>query len=308
MDAEIQREQAFTIKGVKFSSNWKEETADIVVLGKNATDANYAVRVYDTQAGSGLELLTKEVGEKGVIEWLPSKTPFTGNPEKVIREAEYRQSRINKNWTLDTSTGVLLQKGGIFAAKKVVDETGRSTGLLELHTLQGPKGAQEWFPAKNACIGSPEQVFRVAATRQWHMNELDALRRYPQSYIKGTDSEGGTIYKHSAMHHAVRIHSIAEKNKSAQLEILTTQYNEKTKKYEWMPAKTPFVGTPTEVYAEIRNREYGISKTLEAKSQGMAVGGTQKDANNGNEMKTDKVRQNVASTKVKGSQKKTRSF
>lgn len=253
-------------KGVRFNPSWTPDNNDksVVVLRNEGAEANYAVRIGENEKGNTLELLTKQVNEKNKLEWKPAKTPSFGDPEKVIREAEYREARIGKSWKLDTDKGVIVHKGGIFAARSVSDENGKNTGKVELLTKQGPKDKKEWMPAKNPCVGTPEQVFQTATYRQWNMDEINAFRKKPveyvKGYIKGKDGKDEMIFKHPGNRHAVRIHSISEDGKTAKLEVLTTQYNAEKKSFEWKPSKKPFIGTPSEAYSEIGNREYGIAQ------------------------------------------------
>lgn len=255
-------ERKVDIQGVNFGSSWSPDPATntVAVLRKEGGEANYAVRIEQGENGPKLTLLTKQATDKGGLAWMPSKTQCVGDPEKVIREAEYREARISKNWKLDTNKGVIVHKDGIFAARSVVDEKGKNTGKLELLTKQGPEGKKEWRPAKNPCVGTPEHVFQQTSHRQHTMNEIEAFRKKPIEYVKGKDSQGNMIFKHPGNRHAVRIHSMSEDGKTAKLEVLTTQFNAEQKRFEWMPAKKPFVGTPSEAYSEIGNREYGLAK------------------------------------------------
>lgn len=271
----MEREYALTVNGVSFREGWEADSKQNVVVFKREGHqySNFAVRIKESENGPKLELLTKQADEKGRMDWRSSETPYEGKPERVIQEVEYRQARIGKSWRLDADAKVLTHKDGIFAARSVLDGNGLETGKLELLTKQGTEGNKEWKPAKNPYVGSPEQVFRVATTRQWKLDEIKAARLMPDQYVLGKDSEGKEIFKHSGNRHAVRIYAKAEDGKSAKLEILTTQFNPEKKKFEWRPSKKPFIGTPMEVYKEIRNREFGIAKgkeEQERKQQGVS--------------------------------------
>ena len=234
---------------ISFPKGWREEgTAFVVYSPEGAVAPSYAVRKIQTETGPKLELLTRQTDSKGMATWHPSKTPLMADPDRVIREAEFRQRRIGKSWTLDGDAQILKHKDGTFAARLLPDGSGK----LELLTLQGPMGSQEWKPMKTPVEGSPETVFRAATARQAYIDKLKAGVAIPYDYPEGKDAKGNIIGIHPEGRFAVR------QVEPGKLEILTAQFDKEGKAFHWTPAKTPFSGKPMDVYAEINRREFGI--------------------------------------------------
>lgn len=254
----------FDKEDIKFPKGWHaEEGKDVTVYAPpGSVGASYAVRKLETEQGPKLELLTRQTDANGEVNWMPSKTPMTDFPERVIREAEFRQQRIGRSWTLDGDNGTLVHKDGTFAARTMQDGSGR----LELLTRQkDPNGDLLWMPAKKPCMGSPETVFREAAKRQAFISAVRDGKALPHGYLNRDpegniyrDTQGNPIGIHPNKHFAVR--RSAEEGK---LEVLTSQFDKDAKRFNWKPADKPFIGTPEQVYSEINRREFGIQKGKE---------------------------------------------
>lgn len=246
---------------IRFPQGWvRDEATGIVALHKGDVGPSYAVREVPSEQGPKLELLTQQTDQTtGEVKWMPAKTPCLDYPERVIHEAEYRQRRIGKSWSLDGSLGVLVHKDGKFGARQLDDGSGR----LELLTLRkDPNGDLGWVPAKTPCIGSPEKVYREAGRRQTIMNAINEGKMIPPGWTIPRDAEDKPIRDKDGMKiaiHPERMFAVRSAG-DGKLELLTAQHDPKTHKWNWKPAiKDPLIATPEKMYAEIARRQYGIN-------------------------------------------------
>lgn len=236
----------------RFPQGWiKDEAEGVHVLNKGDAGPSYAARQVQTEQGPKYELLTRQTDETtGEVKWMPAKTPCLDNPDRVAKEAEFRQARIGKSWQLDGDNGLLVHKDGTFGARLLNDGSGK----LELLTQQkDPNGDMLWMPAKKPFVGSPENVFREAGKRQFVMDAVNTGKMLPPGWGVGLDPEGKKIAKHPDGNFAVRSAG------DGKMELLTPQMNPKTHNWEWKPAKEPFITTPDKMYKEVARRQFGIT-------------------------------------------------
>lgn len=239
---------------IRFPKEWAEDKENgVVVFNKGEAGPSYAVRSVPSEQGPKLELLTKQTDENtGEVRWMPSKTPCLDFPERVIREVEFRQARIDKSWPLDRTSGVLLHKEGIFAARHIEG----SNGKLELLKKQkDEKGNPKWVTPKKPCVGTPETVFREATRRLVRLGLIrEGKIMVPPVFSPDLkrDAEGKLCAVHVGGNFAVR------QAGGGKLELLTSQYDQKTDNWQWKPAEQPFKAEPEKMYVEISRREDGI--------------------------------------------------
>lgn len=228
----------------RFPPEWKKDDVEgLYVLNKGDAGPSYAVREVQTEQGSRYELLTKQTDQTtGEVKWMPAKTPCRDYPERVVKEAEYRQNRIGRSWQLDGDSGVLVHKDGTFGARLLEE------GKLELLTRQ--KG--EWAAAKKPFVGTPEAVFKEAGKRQFILSAVNDGKMLPPGWNPGRDHEGKAVGIHPEGNYAVRSAG------GGKLELLTPQMD-KNHKWGWQPAKEPHVALPGDMYKEISRRQYGIN-------------------------------------------------
>lgn len=246
---------------IRFPQGWiRDEATGVVALHKGDVGPSYAVREISSEQGSKLELLTRQTDQTtGEVNWMPAKTPCLDYPEKVIQEAEYRQQRIGKSWSLDGSLNVLVHKDGKFGARLLDDGSGR----LELLTMRKDlNGDPQGVPAKTPYTGSPEQVFREAGRRQTIMNAINEGKMLPPGWTIPCDREGIPVRDQDGKKIAVHPEKVFAVRSAGdgKLELLTAQLDKTAHKWSWKPAvKGPLIATPEKMYAEIGRRQYGIN-------------------------------------------------